>query len=306
MQKERLVVTGAGGFLGSHISRYFSMLGHKVFEFRRPNSLDESSDGIYHMSLPDESFIDIIRNLHPTVLIHCAGSSSIADSIYDPYNDFQETVGLTAFVLDTIRQTAQECKIITLSSAAVYGNPLILPVPESSICSPISPYGVHKLMSEKMIVEYSRLYGIPYTILRVFSAYGAGLRKQVMYDMCKKLTDSTTDHVEVIGTGLESRDFIHVKDICRAIEWTMKPNITGTFNLGSGQQTTVYELVELIKNYFNSTKAVKFTGKTRSGDPLNWEADITEITKLGFTTSLPLQSGLREYCNWYEKEFSVV
>lgn len=257
------------------------------------------------MRLPNQTFIDRLTEIKPTILIHCAGSSSISESVEDPLTDFQKNVGITAYVLDVIRRVAPNCKFITLSSAAVYGNPLNLPVAESAQCSPISPYGVHKLIAENLIENYSRLYGISYAILRVFSAYGTGLKKQVIYDLCKKITNTKSDYIDVIGTGSESRDFIHVYDICRAIEIVAHNDITGTLNLGSGTQTTVLELVSLLRKHFNSSKPIRFTGHIRSGDPHNWQADISEFTRLGFMNITPLEVGLREYCDWYGREFTV-
>ncbi|WP_186438468.1 NAD-dependent epimerase/dehydratase family protein [Cohnella terricola] len=300
------MITGAGGFLGSHISRYLKTQNHKVYVTGRFSKTEptwfKSMDGYYTVSLPDNTLNQILREVKPTILVHCAGSSSIASSLADPYNDYLNTVGLTASVLEAIRQDAPECKLIFPSSAAVYGNPSVIPISETVNCSPISPYGTHKMVSEKLIEEYFQRYGVSHTILRVFSAYGIGLRKQVIYDMCKKFTDPTTEYVEVYGTGTESRDFIHIFDICRAMDYVMKPNAQGIYNLGSGRQTTVSELVELIKKNYNNSKSIRFTGEVRLGDPINWEANIDKISKLGFRSTIPLEQGLKEYCEWYGKK----
>jgi UDP-glucose 4-epimerase len=221
----------------------------------------------------------------------------------EPYTDFQRTVDVCAFTLETVRREVPDCRFILLSSAAVYGNPTQLPVREHSPVEPVSPYGYHKRMCETLVDEYRTLHCISAVVLRIFSAYGERLRRQVVFDLCRKFNNPGSDVVEVYGTGQESRDFIHATDVAQAISCIVLGNATGYFNLGSGKQTTIANLVNQIKKSMNSDKDIHFTGQIRPGDPLCWEADINQLKSLGFSPSITLDAGIKKYCDWFKLDY---
>ncbi len=302
-----VLVTGAGGFLGSHICRYFGGKGYKIAAVGRFSSSLQTVNSypnlwkFYGMTLPDIRFINVVKEFQPDLLIHCAGTASVADSVSQPYNDFQRTVEVCAFTLEVIRKEIPQCRFILLSSAAVYGNPEKLPVSETVQCKPVSPYGYHKMICETLAQEYSSLHGVPVSILRIFSAYGEGLRRQVVFDLCRKFTDATGDTIEVLGTGEESRDFIHALDIARAIEYIYKNQADGIFNIASGTQTKIKTLTNLIQNELHSNKNISFRGVGRKGDPLNWEADISRLSKLGYCSQVDFIEGVKSYVEWFKQ-----
>jgi UDP-glucose 4-epimerase len=306
---ERILVTGAGGFLGSHICNYFGLQGHSIAAIDRAPAPSENAAlyanlwNSYAMSLPDKTFISIIRDFQPTLLIHCAGSASVPYSMQEPYDDFQQAAGVTAFMLETLRKHMPSCHFVFLSSAAVYGNPQELPVGEKAPCQPISPYGYHKYICEMLCREYKSIYGIKSSVLRIFSAYGERLRKQVIFDLCRKFTDPSLKRVELFGTGSETRDFVHAVDIAQAIDRIHTAGASGVFNVASGIQTRIREVVEMIKDCLHSTKEMVYSGSNRPGDPLYWQADISGITSLGFRQEVLLPDGIRAYCRWFETEY---
>jgi UDP-glucose 4-epimerase len=302
---ERTLVTGAGGFLGSHICNYFGQQGHCIAAIDRLSVSHESEklypnlQHFYTTALPDKSLSNIIEEFQPTLLIHCAGSASVPYSMQEPYSDFQQSAAVTSFILDTLRNHMPSCHFVFLSSAAVYGNPEKLPVSEDSPCHPISPYGYHKYICEMLCQEFNSIYGITSSMLRIFSAYGERLHKQVIFDLCKKFFDPSAKTVELFGTGNETRDFIHAMDIAQAIGHIHSAETPGVFNVASGAQTRIGEVVELVKNYFRSDKAIVYTGATRPGDPLFWQADIGKLTSTGFHQRITFHEGIRNYCKWF-------
>ncbi|MBN2143601.1 MAG: NAD-dependent epimerase/dehydratase family protein [Candidatus Aureabacteria bacterium] len=304
MKNIKILITGAGGFLGSHISQYLTDRSYKVAINGRfsPKYFKTIHDHnwwkSYGMTLPDKRFIHMIKEIQPHFLVHCAGSASVQHSMKEPYRDFLANVKMCAFILENLRIYAPECHFIFLSSAAVYGNPLSLPVNENTLCKPVSPYGYHKMLCENLIEEYSSIYGLRTTILRIFSAYGERLKKQVIYDLFKKISDPATFRIEVLGTGNETRDFIHALDIAKAIEIIILNQSCGIFNLGSGQEIEIHALVEKIKNILQSSLPVHYSNVVRQGDPLNWRADMNKIMSIGFTPSIPFDEGLKKYCTW--------
>ncbi|MHB8120728.1 MAG: NAD-dependent epimerase/dehydratase family protein [Desulfuromonadaceae bacterium] len=302
-------MTGAGGFLGSHIAHYFGAAGHAIAAVGRFNttpafaSLYPNLWKLCGMTLPDARFIEVIKEFKPDLLVHCAGTASVGDSVLDPYGDFQRTVEVCAFTLEAVRKHVPDCRFILLSSAAVYGNPQQLPISEDAPCKPVSPYGYHKLMCESLVEEYSQLHGLNTTILRIFSAYGERLSKQVVYDLCCKFSDPSSEYLEVFGTGEETRDFIHAIDVAKAIECVYRSKSSGVFNIGSGCQMSVDHLVQLLKNIFSSTKTTHYTNSTRIGDPIRWQADIAKLHSIGFYPTIKFEIGAKKYVEWFQSKY---
>ena len=171
------------------------------------------------MTLPDDRFTAIHRRSSSPPFSFTAQDrlpSPIPCSIR--MKTFSRQQGVTAFLLETLRTYLPSCRFVFLSSAAVYGNPQQLPSPRRSPCHPISPYGYHKYICEMLCREYGSIYSIKSSVLRIFSAYGERLRKQVIFDLCRKFSDPALKTVEVYGTGDETRDFIHARDIAQAID----------------------------------------------------------------------------------------
>ena len=138
----------------------------------------------------------------------------------DPGDDFRINTSMTFETLEAVRTQVPDCHFLLASSAAVYGEPPSLPVTEDAPLRPLSPYGFHKMQAEAMCREYAALHGLTTTALRIFSAYGPGLRRQVLWDICHKAL--TSPPVRLHGTGSESRDFVFVDDIAAAFAFSSR------------------------------------------------------------------------------------
>lgn len=296
-----ILVTGTAGFIGRYVVRHFSELGWSVIGIdssQSENAPLASLAAYYTVKLPDPLLSEIMQKHRPDVCIHCAGRAAPSLSMSEPTPDFYANTVVTYEVLNALRLAVPGCRFIYLSSAAVYGNPGLLPISETQIPAPLSPYGFHKLQGETLCKEFSQIYGLPTASVRIFSAYGPGLRRQVLWDICQKIISART--LVLQGTGYESRDFVHALDIAKAFRVIAcdAPMQGEVYNLASGQEVTIRELVTLISNSLESNCIPQFDGVVPSGTPLNWKADISKLEELGFTTSVALERGVKTFSNW--------
>jgi len=299
---EKIIILGASGFLGSAISQFFFNQGFTVIgvDIVNPNRRENYSQ-FYKITSIEKELNSILTEHQADLLINLIGNVNIAGSLINPRSDFHSSANLFSFILDQIRSLSKDTKVIFLSSAAVYGQPKTLPISETANCLPLSPYGYHKRLCELIAEEYALIYGIKTVSLRVFSAYGNGLKRQILWDLCNKC--SSSELVELSGDGNESRDFIHSEDISKAILCIYKQaDFLGEFyNVASGKETTILELAHQILFEFGKNKNyLKFNQIDRSGDPKNWHADIRRIKSFGFSTGVNLSDGLSEYINWFK------
>ena len=187
-----VLITGARGFIGQHLSKHLFDYGHHVIGIGHGDwsesdySLTGLSDwfsGDLHIHILEK----IQEQYEPKYVFHLAGGSSVAAALAHPLDDFHRTVESTAHLLDWVRSSSPTTRLIAISSAAVYGAAFDGPIPESASPSPFSPYGFHKSMMESLCRSYIQTYGLDCRIVRLFSVYGPDLRKQLLWDICSRL-----------------------------------------------------------------------------------------------------------------------
>ena len=208
----KILIVGSKGFIGSHAVAYFKQ-AHEVWECDVVT--DYANKNYFLIDATNAHFESIFKKHNFNACINCSGAASVPDSIANPQSDFEKNVGLVSKLLQAIKLYQPSCKFINLSSAAVYGNPEVLPVTVNQTLNPISPYGYHKKMAEELCELYYSQFKIPTASLRIFSAYGPGLQKQLFWDLYQKHTSKKP--IVLYGTGQESRDFIFIDDVIQAI-----------------------------------------------------------------------------------------
>jgi len=308
-------ITGAHGFIGRHLARSLKADGYQVA-------------GIGHGAWPDAeaarwglsfwlngeisaSNLGQMRQVLglPDKVFHLAGGSSVGTAIAHPHEDFTRTVVSTAELLEWLRQHSPATRVVAVSSAAVYGSVQKGPISEEAKLSPFSPYGAHKLMMEELCRSYAANFGLMVVLPRLFSVYGAGLKKQLLWDLCGKI--AAGGPVELGGSGDELRDWIDVRDVVRGLERVGDLADVGApvINLAAGVATSVREIAALVTACWRGSTSVvptvSFSGCSRPGDPFSLVADVTRMRSCGIENRISVAQGVKDYVAWYQARLQL-
>ena len=295
----KVLITGANGFIGSHLSCYFQSQGYSVTGWDIAKSPNARQIEIVDMT--DFSVVlKCLQELKPDMIVHCSGAADVGKSVLNPELDYISNVTITHNLMFAIHSLhLHHVRVVFLSSAAVYGNPDSLPIAESASLNPLSPYALHKMMCENIFEYFYRNDIADVKIVRIFSAYGEGLKKQIFWDMYKKVIQ--TGKLAMYGTGNESRDYIYIDDLVNAIYLvaTKAPRNELIYNVANGEEITIRSVAELFAIATGvDLKNITFNGQEREGDPINWCADITKLARLGYQKKYDLAMGLECYVKW--------
>lgn len=301
------LVTGAAGFLGGHVAARLAADGWTVGGVGHGalTSASRRSRGLSFWVDADvtaETAMYAIEQLgQPKLVFHAAGGASVGASYADPEGDRRRMIEPTAGIIAALRVMAPDAVLVYPSSAAVYGDAGPMAIPETAVAAPVSPYGVHKVMAEEMCMEAARNRDIRCAIVRYFSLYGPGLRKQILWDIASLLIGDP-DFLALAGTGRETRDFLFVDDavdlaLAAAGAVNGEPILV---NGGTGTGITVSELAAHYVAALRLRPEIRFTGETRPGDPMHLVADTKAARDLRFAPRTDLGVGLRAYTDWLD------
>lgn len=300
----KILVTGGAGFIGSNIVDLLIKLGHEVV------IIDNLSTGnignvntnakLYVEDILDITTKNIINSFLPDVVIHTAAQIDVQRSIVEPDFDMDVNIKGTLNLLNCCKQAGVK-KIIYSSSAAIYGTPEYLPIDENHKLEPISFYGVSKLTPEYYIKIYKDLYNIDYVILRYSNVYGIrqdskgeGGVVSIFLNRIIKNQD-----IDIYGDGYQTRDFIYVEDIANANIKALEYYGCGIFNISTGNEVTINELYNIIKNITKTEVKSKYKAE-RPGDIKYSYLDNTKAKKyLNWTYRYDIKKGLEKTINYY-------
>lgn len=248
----KVLVTGGAGFIGRHTVQRLVDQGDEVVVVDtglagNPRKMDESVRG-YAVDIVSEELERIFAEERPEAVIHLAAQTSVRRSLHNPTGDAETNI------LGTIR-LLQQCvryevrRIVFASSAAVYGNPEHLPIEESHATEPLSFYGVSKRVSEMYIQSFNERYGLNYSILRYANVYGIRERRTgedgVLTAFVERLMAGLP--LEVYGDGLQTRDFVYVKDVAEANVLALRCTGRQVLNVSSGRGISLLEALGMLK-----------------------------------------------------------
>ena len=313
LRHKRVLVTGGAGFIGSHLVD--ALINEEVEvividDLSRGNmeNLNNAIKRITFRKLDIRNYEEVKKIFNETeveVVFHCAANANVPYSVENPEYDFTVNVLGTFNILMSSLESNVE-RVIYASSAAVYGEPEYVPIDEGHPLNPISPYGASKLAGEKLGFAYYHTYGIGFTSLRIFNAYGPRQKKHVIYDILRKLNEDPS-RLELLGDGRQVRDFCYVTDVVKAflLAAENKNSIGEVFNIGSGEAISLHKLASLIIEIMGLKQRTKiyYTGKTWRGDIQKLVADISKAKNvLGFRPEVSLMDGITRVIKWFDEE----
>ncbi|MBK9032739.1 MAG: NAD-dependent epimerase/dehydratase family protein [Myxococcales bacterium] len=309
-----VLVTGGAGFIGSHTVDRLVGGGHRVVVLddlrtgKRANlahhgALTFASGAPVELVVADVSHglfapLAAITAAHGPIarIIHLAAQVSVVHSLANPLVDVAVNYVGTVQVLEYARATGVG-KVVFASSAAVYGDTALVPVPEDAPCRPLSPYGVDKLASELMMRAYASTHGLASTPLRFFNVYGPRQDPSSPYSgVISIFADRARAGrpITIFGDGAQTRDFVYVGDVARAIVTAaMTDGGDGSaMNVGTGRETTVRELAETVVGLAGTGVTITHA-PARAGEIVRSLAQVTRATAaLGVTAEVTLRDGL--------------
>lgn len=297
----RILVTGGAGYIGSHMARMLAARGHEPIVF---DSLEYGHKDAIPKNVPlvvgnikDKAALEAVFSKQKIdAVIHFAGYLMVEESVREPIKYMRNNVIYPVTLLNVMRDYKVD-KIIFSSSAAVYGNPQMVPIPEDHPKNPSSPYGLSKWCFEELLCVFNKDTGVRSISLRYFNACGAALDGTHGEDHSpethiipvairtalgkqKEFALYGTDYPTRDGSCL--RDYIHIEDLCEAhilaLEALIKGHGTDVYNVATGDGTTNKEVVGAVKKATGVDFAVKEASR-RAGDPHSLVADPTKFKK---------------------------
>jgi UDP-glucose 4-epimerase len=301
---KKILVTGGTGFIGSHLAAALAE-DNQVWVTGRSGQPKDLSKNITFagVDITTEGFHELIKHEQFDAIFHFAANVDPHRSVMEPWKDFEANLLATFTLLETLRGLKKKPSLIFASSVAVYGSCKDKKLSEdSSVPAPISPYGVSKLAAEKYVYVYARDFGIPAISLRIFSTYGPGLRRQVVYDFIDKLAKNPAK-LEIIGDGSQARDLVFIDDqVANIIKVSEGAQYTGeVYNLGSAELYTTKDIAMAVIKGLDIKPEIVFTGEVRKSDGQTWRADIAKMKKLGGQINVSLVAGISKTVAWYRQ-----
>lgn len=295
-----IIVTGGAGFLGTHLCRALSKVGHslKVIDLRENSEFETIIADVRDSDKMKELITDA------EVVFHLASLIEAGESVEKPDKYIDYNINGTLSVLEAMRLNGVKTFIFS-SSAAIYGEPLQVPIKEDDRAIPINPYGMTKLAMEGLLRSYVEAHGFTGVALRYFNLYGPGEHHQPETHAMPRFIEQVYkgEEVTVWGDGSHQRDYVYIEDIIDAHLKTLdliqqQPQQYHYMNLSTEKPSSVIEVIKIIEQTMGKKANIKYHSP-RPGDPLKLYADASKAKDvLEWQSKYDLESGLKETINW--------
>lgn len=303
-----ILVTGGAGFIASHIVNAYIDAGHNV------TVIDNLSSGemrflnpkakFYEMDILDPDVHDILKAEKIKAINHHAAQISVSDSLKDPIFDANSNIIGTLQLVQSAVSLNIEKFIFASTGGAMYGEQIHYPASEEHPCHPLSPYGISKLSAENYLRFFNEQYKLSTTVLRYSNVFGPHQNPHgeagVVAIFCQKLIE---DQKPVItGDGEQTRDFISVRDVVRANVIALDPDCVGTYNVGTGKETSVNTMTECLLGISGKNISSEH-GSARNGEQRRSVIGYKKFNaEFGWKPEFSLEQGLIETYDFFQNK----
>lgn len=312
----RTVVTGAAGFIGSHLVERLLEIGYEVIGVdaftgyrsrdRKQGNLarvaDEASFRFVEGDLLELDLDDLLQGVGNVA--HLAAEPGVRTSWGDNFSrHLERNVVATQRLLEALSKKSVK-RFVFASSSSVYGSVNQGPVREDSRPRPASPYGLSKLAAEELVGLYARQRGIPATILRYFTVYGPRQRPDMALSRFISAA-ARGETLQVFGDGEQMREMTYVSDVVAATVAALEAPPGGIYNVGGGARATVNELIDYVRGALGTRVEVSY-GPAAEGDVRSTWADLELVEReLGYQPQVGLEQGIRTQADWVLRQERV-
>lgn len=302
-----VLVTGGAGFIGSHLVDRLLELGHRVVV------LDDLSSGrlanlsnrinFHHTDINEANLDETFSRENPQLVFHLAAQVSVSTSMRNPLMDAEANILGTLRLLEASRHHGVEKFIYSSTGGALYGDPDYLPCDEDHPIRPLSPYGLAKSVSEKYLELYSKMFILNYAALRYGNVYGPRQDPNGEAGVIAIFSQAMLEGKQpvIYGSGEQERDFVYVQDVVDANLLAIDDNVTGAYNIGSGESTSVNRIYQMLRDLYRFRKK-PLKSPARLGDvqkiSLNSEKSLREM---GWRPRTGLQEGLEMTADYFKQ-----
>lgn len=303
----KIVVTGGGGFIGSHIVDAYIKAGHEVYV------IDDLSTGtgeninakavFFRKDVLDPEVRRFLAEVSPDILNHHAAQMDLRRSVADPLFDARVNILGLIHLLEACKDLSLRKVVFASSGGAVYGEQEIFPAPEDHPKRPASPYGLSKLAAELYLDYYLRTFGIPYVALRYSNVYGPRQRSDgeagVVAIFTRQLLAGQTPTIH--GDGAQTRDYVYVDDVVEANLLVLESSYCGPLNIGTGVETDVTTVFKLLREKIGvNTEAIY--GPPKLGEQRRSCLDTSRARQaLGWSHRTSLSEGLDKTIGYFRR-----
>lgn len=304
----KVLVTGGAGFIGSHIVDALLLDGHTI------EVIDDLSSGdrtnlpdripLHTVDICSQEAREVVRSFLPDVLVHAAAQISVRASMEDPAKDAQINVAGFVSLLSELR-TIPGAKCVFLSTGgAIYGEQEVFPATEDHPVNPESVYGLSKRVGEQYLAFWERVWGVKSTVLRLANVYGPRQNPHgeagVVAIFCKGLLQNRP--LVINGTGEQTRDFVYVGDVARAVAQSVGGTHSGIFNIGTGVETSVNTLVENLKRTSGTEGSISY-GPAKDGEQQRSCINPQRARAVfGWAAQVNFQEGIALTMDWFKNK----
>jgi len=306
----KVLVTGGAGFIGSHLVDRLVQEGHDVvvvdnLSTGKRRNLNRAAR-FFKLDIQSWRLERVFRNERPQVVMHLAAQMDVRKSVEDPVFDAQVNVlGMLNVLQQAVRHGVRKV-VFSSSGGAIYGEQEIYPAPESHVTRPLSPYGISKLCGEQYLSYYQRVSGLRMVNLRYSNVYGPRQDPDgeagVVAIFIQKLLNN--EQAIVNGNGRQTRDFIYVEDVVEANLVVMGQDIQGTYNVGTGEETSINDLLGILISHTNST-CKEVHGPALNGEQVRSVIDSSKLhQELSWEPKVELREGLKRTVEYFRERMS--